>query len=84
MKLIENAWLSYRREVVPADAGPGRVKETRYAFYGGAMALFRSIMAILEPGAEPTAKDLAVMASIQNELHSFGAEVEAALKAGSN
>jgi hypothetical protein len=43
----------------------------------GAHHLFTSIMTILEPGTEPTAKDLKRMDLIDKELRGFRGELEA-------
>jgi len=47
----------------------------RKAFFMGAQHLYASIMGILEPGAEPTDKDLDRMGLIHNELEAFRMEV---------
>ena len=75
--LILEGWNSYRRSVLePAGAGPVQVKECRYAFYAGSMMLFQAIMNILEPGSEPTDKDLAQMQAIDDEIHAYGEQMK--------
>ena len=39
MKTLAEMWDSYRRSVVPENAGPVQFRETRQAFYAGATAL---------------------------------------------
>ena len=51
----------------------------RYAFMAGSQHLFASIMSILDPGDEPTEKDLKRMDLIAAELEVFRKEMEAEL-----
>lgn len=74
-KLIEVGWISALLYVVPKDAPETQVSEMHKAFFLGAQHLFSSIMSILEPGAEPTEKDLDRMTLIHNELEIFRKEV---------
>lgn len=69
--LIEAGWIGLRIAAVPLDASPAQLDEMRNAFFAGAQHLFSSIMTILEPGAEPTDKDLARMDLIDAELKKF-------------
>jgi hypothetical protein len=73
-KLIEGGWVGYRWSVLPNDAPPIQVHETRLAFFAGAQHLFTSIMGILGPEAEPTEADLKRMNSILSELKHFISE----------
>lgn len=82
MKLIENGWRSYRRYVVPAEAGEHQVRETRQAFFAGAAILQALIMKKISAGDEITAEDMAMMASIQAELDAFGQQLDFDLLAG--
>ena len=50
---------------------PTQLKELRMAFFGGAQHLFGSIMGILDPGQEPTERDLRRMDLIAHELETF-------------
>jgi hypothetical protein len=70
-KLIEAGFVSLRYTVMPPDAPLLQITEMRMAFFAGAQHLFASIMGILEPGAEPTEKDMARLTSIQAELDAF-------------
>lgn len=82
-KLIEGAWQSYRRYVVPPVAGDEQVKQTRQAFFAGAAILQTLIMRNLSPGKEEiTAEDMALMAAIQKELDDFGQQLDVDLMSG--
>ena len=70
-RIVEDGWLSFRKMVIPPDAPAIQVSEMHKAFLAGAQHLFGSIMTILEPGAEPTEKDLARMDLIAKELGDF-------------
>lgn len=48
----------------------------RYAFFAGAQHLFASIMTALDAGAEPTARDLARMEAIDDELAEWRRQAE--------
>lgn len=74
-KLIEVGWATMRLLVLPPDAPDVQISEMRKAFFMGAQHLYASIMGILEPGAEPTDKDLDRMQLIHNELEAFRMEV---------
>jgi hypothetical protein len=73
-KLIEAGWVALRAVAIPLNAPPIQLEEMRMAFFAGAQHLFSSIMAILEPGAEPTDNDLARLDLIDKELRDFIAE----------
>ena len=75
MKRIEQLWESYCAEVVPLGARAVQITECRRAFYAGGLALFSSIMAMLDPGTEPTEADLNKLTEIENELKQFGKDV---------
>ena len=75
-KYIERGWENYRQMVVPADASPVQIDETRRAFYAGAAVLFHTIMRVLDPSDEPTEADLANMDDISRELDAFGQEID--------
>jgi hypothetical protein len=69
--LIEAGWIGLRRACLPPDTGELQLREMRMAFFAGAQHLFVSIMAILEPDAEPTDNDLRRMDLIEKELERF-------------
>jgi hypothetical protein len=70
-KLIEAGWVTYDRLVLSPEAPQIQRDECRMAFFAGAQHLFGSILGILEPGADPTAKDLERMSQIDVELRTF-------------
>ena len=70
-KLIEAGWVGMRLACDLVDAPADQLREMRMAFFAGAQHLFGSIMTVLEPGDEPTDKDLARMGLIDKELKTF-------------
>jgi hypothetical protein len=76
MKHIEAGWQSYLKLVVPANASPVQISETRQAFFAGAAILMQKIMLIMDEDREPTPQDMAHMAAIQKELDEFGAQID--------
>lgn len=50
---------------------PEQLRQLRMAFFGGAQHLLGSIMGTLDPGTEPTERDLMRMTLIQHELDAF-------------
>jgi hypothetical protein len=70
-KLIEAGWVGLRVACDLHDAPKQQLDEMRNAFFAGAQHLFASIMAILDPGSEPTDKDLERMDLIDRELKAF-------------
>lgn len=73
-RYIARGWESYRRMVVPADAGEVQINETRQAFYAGASILFTALTSpgMLDPGTEETEADMQTMADLQAEINEFG------------
>ncbi len=76
MRYIENAWQSYCSMVMPADAGEIQIKETRQAFFAGVAILFQTMMVSLDPGEEPTDRDMQRLSDLQDELDEFGALID--------
>lgn len=74
-KLVEAGFLSLRLSVIPKDAPPVQVDEMRLAFVAGAQHVWASIMTMLDPGRDPTAKDLRRMALISDELDTMAKEL---------
>jgi hypothetical protein len=75
-KLIEAGWISLRLMTLPLDASDVQLNDMRMAFFAGAQHLFASLMAIMDPGAEPTEQDCQRMEKINNELQIFLAEMQ--------
>jgi hypothetical protein len=76
MKLIETEWNNYRNAVIPKDAPPVQVVESRRAFFAGAWALYALQMNHLDEDREPTEADLKFMASLDAEMRQFGERVK--------
>lgn len=76
MKYIERGWESYMKYVMPKDAPPVQVKETRQAFYSGAAVLFWTLMMDLDEDHEPTDEDLQKMENLQKEIDAFGQQLD--------
>lgn len=70
-KLIECGWVGMRLACDLIDAPQDQLREMRMAFFAGAQHLFGSIMTVLDPGEEPTDKDLKRMDLIHTELQAF-------------
>ena len=69
--LMEEGWERYRERVVPPSAGRIQLIETEQAFYGGAAFLLAQVMLRLDPGADPTDEDMAMLDGIHDELVAF-------------
>lgn len=74
--IIADAWEDYRTKVVPPDAGPGQIRDLRNAFYGGALSVVSGMLALLQPGSEPTADDLTIADDVDAELRAHMAEAK--------
>ena len=72
-RLIELGFVAFSRYVIPKDASPTQRREMMIAFMAGAQHLFGSIMGILDPGTEPTEKDLRRMDLIAREMEEWTA-----------
>lgn len=68
---IADLWESYRKRVLPANAGAVQVEETRRGFYAGCAGLFGLITNHMSPGEEITEADVAVLDAIQRELDEY-------------
>lgn len=73
-KLIEAGFAALCVMSIPQDASPMQVHDMRMAFFAGAQHLLGSIMSILDPGSEPTEKDMQRMELISDELDQFIAQ----------
>ena len=80
-KLIDTAWKNYvRLSLDPIGASAVQRRETKIAFYLGALALFEGILSNLTSDGEVNEGDLKMMDSVQQELQQFTDD----LKAGRN
>lgn len=73
--LLNNEWDRFREEVLSPHAPEVQITEMRRAFFGGAAALFGVMMSKLDPGDEPTDRDMAQMDAIDQELKDFVSKV---------
>lgn len=71
MKLIADAWRDYEVQIVPLNAPEVQRIESRRAFYAGAISMWGGMMAMLEPGEEPTDADLKRMDEIKAEIDAY-------------
>lgn len=74
-QLMAAGFVSMRLSVIPPDAPKVQVDEMRMAFFAGAQHLFASLMAVLDPGEEPTEADLERISLIAKELETFADEM---------
>lgn len=71
--VIELGWIAMLKHAIPQDISDEEVAKFRQAYFMGAQHLYASIMGILDPGREPTAKDMRRMELIHRELERFRA-----------
>jgi hypothetical protein len=70
---VSEAWAAFERIVLdPANAAQIQRREMRRAWYAGVSWFLESLTQSLDPGAEPTANDLAYLDSVLAELDAFG------------
>jgi hypothetical protein len=75
---LEEQWNTYRAQVMPADAHPTQVIETRRGFFAGAAAFFGIQNAAYDGSTpEPTAEDLQVITDLGQELLDFAEKIQA-------
>jgi hypothetical protein len=79
-KVIEGGWCGLAIILELPNPPSIQREEMRKAFFAGAQHLFSAIMSVLDPGTEPTEKDLARMDKIHNELEAFSKEMMASLE----
>lgn len=75
-RFIEQGWLAYAEQVIPAGASEVQQVECKRAYYAGAAALFVGILTALDAGSEPTENDLARMDDLRAELDEWLADPE--------
>jgi hypothetical protein len=74
-RTISSMWGNYQRNVLPPEAGPEQLIETRRAFYAGAHAFFLLISGGLDNDANPTPADVAYVESLRQEVGDFVQQV---------
>lgn len=70
-KLIEGGWMVHVATSGLLTAPDLQRREMRKAFFLGAQHLYAAIMGIMDPGEEPTDKDMKRMGQIHEELEAF-------------
>jgi len=79
--LLANAWKNYTHAVLdPIRADPIQRRETKIAFYMGALSLFDGLMSGLSRTEDPdevTAPDLSLLDSVKTELDQFAENMKA-------
>lgn len=70
MKTIADEWETYKKEVVPPQAGENQVYETRQAFYAGASIVFGTLSQL---GKErvPVEVGVSVLTKLMQECTAF-------------
>jgi hypothetical protein len=76
-RLIEGGYAVFEHLVIAKDAPDIQKSEMKLAFMAGAEHLFSSIMATLDPEAEPTMADMHRMNLIQKEIDEWRAKISA-------
>jgi hypothetical protein len=74
-KRIRTLWEEYRGLVIPADAPPVQVRESRKAFYSGAATIFGALTGGVSPGLEVQDSDMQMMDDLAAELKEFRDEM---------
>jgi hypothetical protein len=73
MKTVAQEWAEYEKAIVPKNAGPTQVKETKRAFYGGCMSMLHILMAMTDLSDNDGADLLELR---HKELQEFGRSLE--------
>lgn len=81
-KIIEAGFALFRKYIIADGAPPLQVDEMRMAFMAGAEHVFSSLMNVLDPGDEPSARDLKRMDLIAAEIERWRAVVSERAKQG--
>lgn len=82
--LVRAGFVAFQRYMIPPHATADQLEDMKVAFMAGAQHLYASIMTFLEPGDEPTEKDLERMSLIHDELEAFRLEMEKKLNPKGN
>jgi len=77
--IIQQGWKSLEAAAIPSEANDTQRREMRCAFFAGAWHLWNATLVALDPGADPTANDMAQMEAIEQELQAFAMMVERGL-----
>jgi len=74
-RIVEGGWRAYEHLIMPQDASDTQRAEMRKAWFLGAEHIFSTIMMVMDPGQEPTARDLERMSKLHWELEQFKREL---------
>ena len=75
--LIEAGWVAFQHIFMSDPTVTGQQKhDMRIAFFCGAQHIFGSVINMLDPGDEPSDKDLARMDSVSQEIDRFAAWIK--------
>lgn len=69
--LIANGWRSYAEHVLPANAPPVQIQETRRAFYAGAGLLFEALTNAVGPDDVSEDAGMEIMRGVDDEIRQF-------------
>lgn len=72
-KIIQAGFVAFESYVIPKNAPDIQRREMLLAFMAGAEHVFSSMLAVLDPGDEPTDADMQRMENIQKELDEWRA-----------
>lgn len=73
---VEREWLTYRSGVLPPDASSVQVRETRRAFYGGAIMILAALMGAVGTDDVSEMDGVVIMAEIHDEMTAFLEDVK--------
>lgn len=74
--IMEGGWQALLAVGIPPEVTDLQKSEMRKAYFCGAQHLYASIMSIMDPGTEPTEKDIERMTLIHKELERFTQEMK--------
>ena len=74
---LATEWASYEAACIPATADDTQRIESRRAFYAGARSLFTLLILGVSTATEETPGDVALMATVEDELAAFNEAVKA-------
>lgn len=77
--IVEAGWVGFLHACQLKEAPVIQLQEMRRAFYAGSLHVFSSMMSFLEPGEDPTEKDMNRMGKLCDELDKFEQDFKAQL-----
>jgi hypothetical protein len=75
MKKLSELWQSYAANMLPPSASDTQRRETRRAFYAGALSIFNVIVENLTEDPEPQEEDVRMLETLEEELSAFAQAV---------